>query len=395
MNKSSLHKIFAAFLAAAVTSAISVSGFAATTKRSDSHYARELSRLGQVPLLKLEKLRSQGTALEKLYDAQLIYATWTQQAKSFATDRNAQARVTAQYLDDVNSYLSDPNANVDGFWALDQAKFILGPLVEPIVNRMEYWSNSAKDRKALLPLARMGNRLLTAAKEGLKATQEAEEKKTNFNEAVWKEAYGAFNETDYYRGYAGYFLGLALNPEEKIELPANEMPIAQDEKAKQAGEKAPQSKEWARQDILTQTADLLVTWADEDPKLAPQDASGIKYQCMLLRGKIRSEAKQYDPAAQDFAAAGESPEQAAPGWVRYQAHYQAVVNKMRKGDGTAESELELFKKWIATDPETSKDDTAKVSADMLHYRVAAARGRCDQRRSQTQDLAGTGLWHPG
>jgi hypothetical protein len=349
MTTKSLRKIPATLLALAVSAAAALpvhaappkapkpetpnSVEAAKKKRSESQYARELSRLGQVQLLKYLAQRDAGKPEGGLFAVQLTYADWANVSK----DRTTRPQVVEQYVSDMNRYLGSAGATVDGFWALDQAKFILGPLAETTVNRMEYWSNNPKDRQVLKPLAQMATQLLQLARVGLQNAQEVAQTPV-FNEAAWTAAYNAAGEVDYYGAYAGYFTGLASEPGDPN-----------------------------RAKVLNDTAATL-KWADEDDS-DPAQASGIKYQCLLLRGKIYSEASQHDKAAKDFTTAGDSPK--APGWVKYQSHYQAVVNKMRKRDGTAVSELEKFKQWIATDPETSKDESAKVSEEMLHYRVEA------------------------
>jgi hypothetical protein len=348
MTASSRRKFSAALLVFAITAAGPVhyaaaddaakpaatsAADAAKKPRSESQYARELSRLGQLPLLKFLAQRSTGQPEGSLYEIQIMYADWP----AISKDRGARQQAIQDYNSAIQKYLGSAGANVDGFWALDQAKFILGPLAETTVNRMEYWSNNAKDRQVLKPLAQSATQLLQLAKVGLANAQEAAQAPV-FNDAAWTAAYNAFNEVDYYAGYAGYFTGLAAEPSDP-----NRVTVLQDTAA-------------------------ALHWADEDDT-DPTQASGIKYQCLLLRGKCYSEAGKYDLAAHDFEIAGDSPK--APGWVKYQAHYQAVVNKMRLRDGTAVSELEKFKQWVATDPETARDESANVSLEMLRYRVDA------------------------
>ncbi len=51
-------------------------------------------------------------------------------------------------------------------------------------------------------------------------------------------------------------------------------------------------------------------------------------QALLLRGKVRSEAGDFDAAAADLTRAAQNA--AAPAWVRYQARYQLVVTRLAR-----------------------------------------------------------------
>jgi hypothetical protein len=323
-------------LAVAVALVVGGSAVAQVVPHADTQLAQELFRLKQVDAIKAKMGEAKGTAGEELWKAELILATWDDAAKD-------KSEKTRQYLDSLSAYLK-ATAAPDGGWALAQGQFILTKLSQPIITRMEYWANNAKDRVALAPLAALAGKLLEGAIGNLEAVMKAAEAKQPFDEKAYMRAYGAAAEAKYYGAWATYFKAMAMDP-------------AAPERSKLLGEAASSLNEWAVDDT----------------------DNGVNFQAYLLRGKIYSEAHDIPKALLDFAKA---ENEKAPGWVQYQARYQTVVANVRAKDfKAAQGSLEALKKSIA------KENTeAQLSADMLGYRVASA--IAESRTSESEKKAG-------
>jgi hypothetical protein len=306
---------------------------------SDTEFAHDLLRLNQPSLIASELRNSTGTPAENLWKAESILATW-ESAPASKIDRAASQRA---YLIALPAYLDSQSAGIDGVWALDHAKFLFSRFSESLLNRMEYWANSPKDRAALAPIAALGDRLLTQATASLTAGMHAAETRTPFDEAAYTRDFNATAEIEYYGAWAAYFRAMAMDPADP-----------------------------ARKDILTGAATLLGKWADD-----PQD-NGVNNQSLLLRGKVESEAGDYDAAAADLTRAAQNA--AAPAWVRYQARYQLVVTRLRAGTfDAANTELAYFKKSL---PANNLD--AQMSTEMLAYRVAWAEAQTHAGTEKSQ-----------
>jgi tetratricopeptide (TPR) repeat protein len=238
---------------------------------------------------------------------------------------------------------------IDGAWALDHAQFILSHLSQPILTRMEYFSNNRKDQAALAPLAGAADELLRLAARALDAAMKQLEAAKPFDEKAYAREFAAAAETRYYTAWCEYFQAMALDPA--------------------AAE---------RKRLLAQAIDGLAEWAVDEPD------NGVNFQSYLLRGKARSEAGDPDKALADFAKAQSDK---APSWVQYQARYQTVVVHLRAADyAKAQASLDAFKLWIP-----KGNGEALTSADMLGYRVlwAVALTKSDpteRRRAQRSAL---------
>lgn len=311
----------------AVAVALAVGGMgggviAQITPHADTQLAQELFRLKQVDAIKAKMGEAKGTAGEELWKAELILATWDDAAKD-------KGEKTKQYLESLPAYLKG-TPSPDGGWALAQGQFILTKLSQPIITRMEYWANNQKDREALAPLAALADKLLAGAIVNLEAVMKAAEAKQPFDEKAYMRAYGAAAEAKYYGAWSTYFKAMAMD-------------LAAPERTKLLGEAATALNEWAVDDT----------------------DNGVNFQAYLLRGKIYSEARDIPKALADFAKA---TNEKAPGWVQYQARYQAVVANLRGKDfKAAQTSLETLKKSIG-----KENAEAQLSADMLGYRVASA-----------------------
>lgn len=339
MNKLAL--LFAATLSVAPAFAQQTAPSAlppAPPPHADTQLAQELTRLKQVDALKAKLAEAANTPAENLWKAQLILSTWD----DAAGDKSERGRT---YLAAIAAYLKNNSPpSPDGAWALAQAQFILTKLSQPVITRMEYFANNAKDRAALAPLAALAYQLLAGATTSLDAAMKIAEAKQPFDEKVYMKAYSASAEAKYYAAWAGYFRAMALDPG------------------------APD-----RQTLLTSAAAALNEWAVDDTD------NGVNFQAYLLRGKILGEARDFPRALADFAKA---QNEKAPAWVQYQARYQAVVANLNARDfKAAASTLDLFKRSIP------KDNTeALLSAEMLGYRVNSA--IAESKASEAERKAG-------
>jgi hypothetical protein len=315
---------------------------------ADSQLAHELLRLKQVDAIKAQLQAAKGTPAENLWNAQLVLALWDDSAKS-----KDNSGLAASYLPAVTAYLKSQPAGIDGSWALDHAQFILSKLSQPIITRMEYWSNNAKDRAALAPLASAASDLLAVAGESLDAAMKAAESRKPFDEGLYTRTYNASVEVRYYAAWAAYFRAMAMHP---------------------AKEEAP------RQKILSDATAALSEWAVDEPD------NGVNAQAYLLRGKIYIESREFTKAVADF---GKAEVDKAPPWVQFQSRYQTVVAYLRAGEfKLAQSNLDAFKRWIPSD-----NQDARLSADMLGYRVAwaMADSRPDGAQQKEARLAALGI----
>ncbi len=311
------------------------------TPRSETQFAHDLLRLNQVSLIQAEEAAAKGTAEENLWKAEYLVAGWDGLIKTKA-DR---AAAEAGYLGAMRAYLNSQPAAVDGVWALDHAEFVFGRLSEPVINRMEYWANNAKDRAELAPMAKLADDLLQLSVKSLAAGLHQADAGGSFDEAAYLRNYRAVAEVEYYNTWAQYFDAMVMEPGDP-----------------------------KRKELLLGAASALGKWADD-----PQD-NGVNNQSRLLRGKALSEAGDVDKAIVDLTRA--SQDTRAPGWVQYQAHYQLVVARMRAGTfGAARAELEAFKKSL---PAGNTD--AQISTDMLAFRLAWAEAETktgeERRKSQ-------------
>ena len=314
---------------------------------SDSQYARELSRLRQMELMQAQLAGARGTAAENLWKAQLLQAQFDELAKEPA----AAPRVTQEYLAALGAYIKSQDKGLDGMWALDHAQFILSHLSQPILTRMEYFSNNRRDQAALGPLAAAADELLRIAGRALEASMKQIESAKPFDEKAYERAFSAAAETRYYTAWSEYFQAMALD-----------------------GAAAGRAK------FLAGAIDGLAEWAVDEPD------NGVNFQSYLLRGKAQSEAGDADKALADFAKAQSAK---APSWVQYQARYQAVVVQLRAADyAKAQASLEAFKLWIPKD-----NGEALTSADMLGYRLAWAialtKADATERRRAQRDALGS------
>ena len=321
---------------------------------SDSQYARELLRLKQIDLMQSQLAGARGTAAENLWKAQLLQAQYDDLIK----DAASASTVTQDYLAALAAYIKSQDKGLDGAWALDHAQFILSHLSQPILTRMEYFSNNRKDRDALAPLAASAEELLRVAGRSLDASMKQIESAKPFDDKAYAGAYAAAAEARYYTAWSEYFSAMALDPA------------------------AP-----PRKSLLAQAVEGLAEWAVDQPD------NGVNYQSYLLRGKAQSEAGDPAKALADFAKAQSDK---APNWVQYQARYQTVVVHLRAGGAggaggggdfaKAQADLDTFKQWIPKD-----NGEALISADMLGYRVAwavalAKTDATERRRAQRDAL---------
>ncbi len=239
-----------------------------TSSHSETLFAHELLRLNQPNLVGAELKAAANTPAENLWKAEWWLVSWDGVSKSKA-DRAIAER---EYLSALPAYLDLEGAGVDGVWALDHAKFIFARLSEPILNRMEYWGATAKDRATLAPMAGLADRLLKQSALSLTAGMREAESKTPFDEATYTRNVNALAEVDYYATWSEYFQAMALEPSDP-----------------------------ARKELLGAAATALGKWADDK-----QD-NGVNNQSLLLRGKIRSEAGDLDQAAADLTRAAQIP----------------------------------------------------------------------------------------
>jgi len=302
---------------------------------SESMLARELLRLRQTDLIKAAAEDSKGKAVEPLWKAEAIFATWDDIAK----DRVDIPHATQDYVESVKKYVDAQGSNVDGTWAIDQAKFIFARLSEPIINRMEYFSNGEKDRAALTPMAQLADRMLKVSSEALQAEMSYLSSNAGRSRYTSEDAYNdAFihatdnlTEVEYYGAWAKYFLAMSMEP-------------GNPNRAK----------------LLNDAATVLNKWADD------AEDNGVNSQALLLRGKSESEAGKVDQAVADLSKA--QTYRAAPAWVQYQARYQTVVARLNARDfKAARADFENFKNSI---PKDNKE--ALLSAEILDYRLAWA-----------------------
>jgi hypothetical protein len=309
---------------------------------AESRFAAELLRLNQPDLIAAQEAAAKGTPAENLWKAQRIVSQWTEISKN----RLEAAGATDEYAAAITAYLNSQVQGIDGVWALDHAKFIFGRLSEPIINRMEYWANTAKDRAALAPLSALADRLMNQADSSLAAGMRDAEK-GSFDEAGYLRSYNASVEAEYYGAWGQYFRAMAMDPAA-------------------AG----------RKPLLLAAAATLGKWAD-----AKED-TGVNNQSLLLRGKALAEAGDLDKAAADLERAQNAQ---APAWVQYQARYQAVVVQLRRKDfPAAHAALEKLTAWL---PPNSAE--ARASTEMLAYRVgwAEAQGKTGPARAQAEQDA--------
>src|SRR5262245_57079248 len=137
-------------IAVALAALATIAGGAAApdyelVQHSDSQYAHELFRLKQIDIMKSQETATAGTAAANLWKAELLLT----QFDELTQDKSKAAKVTDDYLAALNAYFKSQTRGIDGAWALDHAQFILSKLAQPILTRMEYWSNSRRDRQAL------------------------------------------------------------------------------------------------------------------------------------------------------------------------------------------------------------------------------------------------------
>lgn len=301
---------------------------AAASERLDTQYSHELSRLKQIEIMKAEL--AAGGAAENLWKAQLLLAQYDELIKAQGADAG---KIGQDYAAALSAYVAANPKALDGAWALDHAQFILSKLSQPVLTRMEYFSNSRRDRMALAPLATMADQLLRAGAENLAASLKVLEAAKPFDEKSYMLRYGAAAEVRYYSAWAFYFRAMSLDP---------------------AGEEAVERKK-----LLGQAIEALNEWAVDDSD------NGVNFQAYLLRAKAASETGDLPKAQTDFAKA---QNEKAPNWVQYQARYQTVVAFLRANDlRQAQTSLDAFKRWIPKD-----NAEAITSADMLAYRVAWA-----------------------
>ncbi len=304
---------------------------------ADSRFACDLLRLNQTDLIVAQETAAKGTPAENLWKAQRIVAQWSEISKN----RLEAARITGEYTAAISAYLDSQVQGIDGVWALDHAKFIFGRLSEPIINRMEYWANTPKDRAALAPLSALADRLMNQANTSLAAGMRDAEK-GSFDEPAYLRCYNASVEAAYYGAWGQYFRAMALDPA------------------------APE-----RKPLLLAAAETLGKWAD-----AKED-TGVNNQSLLLRGKALAEAGDLDKAAADLERA-QNPQ--APSWVQYQARYQAVVVQLRRQDfAGARAALEKLTAWL---PQNNSE--ARASTEMLAYRVGWAEAQTKTGPARTQ-----------
>lgn len=342
-GKHTLATAAAGALLAAVLAALPA--FAAAPHQSDSAFARQLRELGQVDLLKKAAEEKKADPVGGLYAAESVIADWSEVMKS----RRALSDGTAAYLAGVKSYLDSGPANLDAYWALDQAKFIVGGLSMPIISRMEFWSNNPRDREALQERVTLVKRLLKDADEQMRAMMDKAEKANPFNEPLYMKGYDGKRDIDYNQGNVLYFEAMSMDPGTA-----------------------------ERNDVLARAEEAITPWAEGDDE-------NVKYPSLLLLGKVKSEAGKTLEALETFNKASDAK---APAWVQVQAKYQSVVAKMRSKDfPAAEEELATFKAWLdkqAGSPEQKAD--ARATAEMLGYRVAWAKAQA-MEPGKTQDDA--------
>lgn len=317
---------------------------------SPTTLAWELQQKNQVALMVAAAEEAKGTPAEWMFRAQEIFARWPEYKKS----RAQQVEMANKFVANLNDYLNSQPQNIDARWALDNAKFLFAAPSEQVITRLEYWANSEKDRRNLEPMAKLAARLLKLAGERIDTQLTAMESDSArraftsddaFN-AAYMKLYATKTEIAYNQSWAQYFLAMSL---------------------------APSNPE--RKTFLTQATESLKEWAD-----GPED-SGVKFQSLLLRGKVYSELGKISEAIKDLTAASNAVDDAKNpiDWVRYQAHYQLVVAQLRRALATSATdsaaftkpheELATFKAWITSQ---SNSPDAMVSADMLGYRIAWA-----------------------
>lgn len=352
----SAKSVIASMLVAATLGAGSSSVWAQTTAplakppvsvHPETTLARELLRLNQSGLLKTAAEQTAGTTAAGMFEAQVIYAKWS----DFKSSRAKLTEMSTKYVRQLTAYLDSKPDNLDGKWALDEAKFIFAAPSEHVITRLEYFGTSEKDRRVLAPMAALADRMLKISSAYIDAQltlldTDAERRKYS-NEDAYRVAYlemdGAKSEVSYYQSWGYYFLAMSLDP---------------------------RTQEPARKAALDQAIQSLSEWAD-----GPDDG-GVKNQSLLLRGKAYSEAGKIPEALKDLTAATTAKDEPNKklDWVRYQAHYQLVVAQMRgaaNGGGDfskAKAELDNFKQWITSQNNAPE---AQISAEMLSYRVAA------------------------
>jgi hypothetical protein len=308
----------------------------------DSRFAADLLRLNQPDLIAAEEAAAKGTPAENLWKAERIVAQWTELSKN----RLEAQQHSAEYVAAVTVYLDSQTSGIDGVWALDQAKFIFSRLAEPIINRMEYWANTPKDREELAPLAALADRLMKQANVSLAAGMRDAEKGA-FDEAEYMRFYNGAGEAEYYGAWGAYYQAMAMEPGA-------------------AGRKA----------LLEAAAKTLGKWAD-----AKED-TGVNNQSLLLRGKARAEAGDLEKAAADLKKAQNGQ---APTWVQYQARYQRVVVDLRRQDfAAARQDLAALTSWLP-----ANNAEARASTEMLAYRVgwAEAQTKTGEARSKAEQEA--------
>ncbi|HVX86534.1 MAG TPA: hypothetical protein VH253_17260 [Phycisphaerae bacterium] len=304
---------------------------------SDSRFATDLLRLGQVDVMAAEAAAAKGKPAENLWKSERILAGWDDLSKTRAeADRNS-----AGYTEAVGAYLDSQAQGIDGIWALDQAKFVLSRLADPMINRLEYWSNTEKERRALAPLAALAQRLLDQSKISLAAGMRDAEKGA-FDEAGYMRAYSGAAEAEYYGAWGDYYSAMAMDPGDA-----------------------------KRQALLSRAITTLGKWAD-----AKED-TGVNNQSLLLRGKAEAEAGNYEAALKDL---GKAENAKAPAWVQYQARYQTVVVHIREKDyAGAQGALTSMSASLPAD-----NADARNATDILAYRLAWAEAEAKEGVAREQ-----------
>ncbi len=303
---------------------------------ADTAAARDLYRLKQIELLESAAQKKENPSLAAMYRAQLVMATWEQ----LPAQRAARANAAAQYVRDMNAYLPATGDQPDGMWALDHMKFMIGPLTESAVNRIEYWGQNEHDRRELEPAAQVLAKITQIAQRQISAAAEAAEKKLAQDlkaEKTYATLYAAQQECDYYRAWADYVMALSLRED------------APERKAK-----------------LAEAIQVVSKWADAAEDEQP---AAVRYPALLLRGKARLLAGDLAHASEDFAAASAEK---SPLWAQYQARYQAVIPALLANQwDVARKNADQFKNWVESSPDVASAQT-RVSADLLMYRVMRA-----------------------
>ncbi len=300
---------------------------------SDTQFADRLADAGLTTLLQYRAAHAATAPLKALYQSAAIMSEF-----SGGTPRHAR-KLERQYVADIALYLRGRPGELDGYWALDQARFIYLHITSPLAKQVRFVADTAATRRRLAASAGVFAKLVNIADitlYGMMHYTENLEPFTNADEAQYAAAQAGHAGASYLMPQAQYQLGLAAAP-------------------------GPQRKKY-----MAQCVRLLQPWIKRGKR------TGVLYQSWLLAGEASSAAGEFSRALSDLRKAAVAQ---APPFVQYNARYQEVLlYAQRKRFDKATKILDAFQQWLGKSPQTSGPG-AKVGVEMLSYRVEMIRAR--------------------